>query len=124
MTPYGRSVYAVNNSVEGPVPSSANSDMDDVALTKKGSKNDPNTNKVYPATDCDDKNFSQQRIGPMSEDEQFSEKAKLGKVFAQMKNDDPLVTPGASNYETNNPNQKLGSLPSMDTNNSSQMMYM
>ena len=43
------------------------SDVDDAAITKSGNKNNP-CNKVYPATDCEDKNFSQ-RIGPMSEDE-------------------------------------------------------
>jgi len=45
------------------------SDVDDAAITKSALKNNAAAcNKVYPATDCEDKNFSQ-RIGPMSEDE-------------------------------------------------------
>ena len=48
------------------------SDLDDVAISKSAQKNAA-ANRVYPATDCEDKNFSQ-RIGPMSEDEQITDK--------------------------------------------------
>ena len=42
-------------------------DMDDVAIAKNTLKH-AKENRVYPATDTDDKNVSQ-RIGPLSEDE-------------------------------------------------------
>lgn len=98
------SSVAVNNTIEGPLHSHAGSDMDDVAISKSGTKKDFNPNKVYPSTDTDDKQG--QRIGPMSEseNENFGNEKRFGKALHNMKTDDPVVAPGDSQYATGNPN--------------------
>ena len=93
-------IQAVNNT-EGAM----GSDIDDAAITKSGLKNAA-ANKVYPATDCEDKgpNFSQ-RIAPMTDDEQFQEKKTFGSKITGKDNDAVFGT-----------EQKLGSFADQSYN--------
>ena len=69
------------------------SDVDEII--KSGNKKDVAANKIYPATDCEDKNNNSQRmgIGPMSEDEQIVTDKKIGQKMK--KGDDDQVIDSA-----------------------------
>ena len=73
-----------NNHTEGAL----GSDVDEII--KSGNKKDGAANKIYPATDCEDKNNHSQRmgIGPMSEDEQIVTDKKIGQFGQKTKKGD------------------------------------
>ena len=56
-------------------------------------------NKIYPATDCEDKNGSHHRIGPLSEDENLVSEKNFGK--GKMKDNDSVLEARLGNYNSN-----------------------
>lgn len=56
-------------------------------------------NKIYPATDCEDKNASHHRIGPLSEDENLVSEKNYGK--GKMKDNDSVLEAKLGNYNSN-----------------------
>ena len=87
---------AVNNT-EG----AFSSDIDD-ANSKSALKGQLNNHKVYPATDCEDKNGSHQRIGPLSEDENLASEKNYGKGNKAMmiKDNDSVFEAKLGGYNT------------------------
>ena len=89
-------VHQAVNNTEG----AFSSDVDD-AISKSAMKTQL-ANKVYPATDCEDKNISHHRIGPLSEDENLVSEKNYGKGNKAMmiKDNDSVFEAKIGNYNT------------------------